>query len=110
LSTGVITNYNTHGSLRVDLTMAIAPDQSIDKAREVATAAMKTHPKVLATPAPEVAVAKVGDGMVTLAIRPYTTQADYWDVYFGVQELVKNAFDAAAVAGPVPHRVIITKS
>ncbi|XZF14981.1 mechanosensitive ion channel family protein [Chitinophagaceae bacterium MMS25-I14] len=110
LSTGVMTNYTTHGNLRVDLMMAIAPDQSIDKAREVATAAMLSHPKVLKTPAPEVSVLKVADGMVTLAIRPYTTQPDYWDVYFGVQELVKKAFDANNVAGPTPHRVIINKS
>ncbi|MBS1935676.1 MAG: mechanosensitive ion channel family protein, partial [Bacteroidetes bacterium] len=109
LSTGVITNFNTHGNLRVDLTMAIAPDMSIDKARAVATEAMLKHSKVLTTPKPEVSVMKVADGMITLAIRPYTTQADYWDVYFGVQELVKNAFDANGIAGPVPHRVIISK-
>ncbi|MGE9310273.1 mechanosensitive ion channel family protein [Niabella sp. CJ426] len=109
LSTGTIINYTAHGNLRVDLTMAIAPDMDIAKAREVAIAAMKEHPKVLDTPTPEVSVLKVGDGMVTLAIRPYTTQPDYWDVYFGVQELVKNAWDAHGVQGPVPHRVLIQK-
>jgi small conductance mechanosensitive channel len=35
LSTGVITNYNTHRSLRVDLTLATALDMSTDRAREV---------------------------------------------------------------------------
>lgn len=110
LSTGVITNFNTHGNLRVDLTMAIAPDASIDAARDVATNAMLQHPAVLKAPAPEVSVLKVADGMVTLAIRPYTTQESYWDVYFGVQELVKKAFDQHNIAGPIPHRVIIQKN
>lgn len=109
LSTGVITNYNTHGNLRVDLNIAIALDQDIDIARTVATAAMLSHPKVLKTPAPEVSVLKIADGMCTLAIRPYTVQADYWDVYFGVQELVKKAFDANKIAGPTPTRIIISK-
>lgn len=109
LSTGTIVNYTTHGSLRVDLTMAIAPDMEIEKARQVAIAAMRQHPKVLESPTPEVSVLKVGDGMVTLAVRPYTTQPDYWDVYFGVQEMVKNAWDANGVEGPTPHRVIIQK-
>lgn len=109
LSTGVITNFNTHGNLRVDLSMAVALDTSIDKARTVATQAMLAHPKVLKDPAPEVSVSKVGDGMITLAIRPYTTQADYWDVYFGVQEAVKTAFDNNGISGPIPHRVIIQK-
>jgi len=109
VSTGTIVNYNTHGNLRVDLQMAIDPNMDINKARAVATEAMLSHPKVLKSPAPEVSVLKVGDGMVSLAIRPYTTQADYWDVYFGVTESVKNAFDHAGIAGPIPHRVIISK-
>lgn len=109
LSTGIITNYTTNGFLRVDLVMAIAPDMEIEKARKVATEAMLTLEQVLREPAPEVSVLKVGDGMTTLAIRPYCAQADYWIVYFGVQELVKNAFDKAGIAAPVPHRVIINK-
>ncbi|MBK9794556.1 MAG: mechanosensitive ion channel [Sphingobacteriales bacterium] len=109
LSTGIITNFTTHGNLRVDLAMAIALDQDIDIARKVATEAMLSHPKVLKTPAPEVSVLKVADGMCSLAIRPYTVQADYWDVYFGVQELVKKAFDAHKIEGPTPTRIIISK-
>lgn len=109
LSTGVITNYTTHGNLRVDLSMGIALNQDIDKARKVATEAMLSHPKVLKNPAPEVSVLKVADGMCLLAIRPYTTQVDYWDVNFGVQELVKKAFDANTIEGPTPTRIIIQK-
>lgn len=109
LSTGIMTNYTTAGYLRVDLDLAIAPDINIEKARSVAIAAMQSHAKVLKEPMPEVSVLKVGDGMVKLAIRPYCLQADYWDVYFNVQELVKNAWDNNAVAGPIPHRVIINK-
>ena len=48
--------------------------------------------------------------MVTLAIRPYTYQQSYWDVFFGVQELVKKAFDEHGIAGPVPHRVVMHKT
>ena len=110
LSTGIITNYTTAGYLRVDLDLAIAPEMDINKARAVAIDAMQSHAKVLQTPKPEVSVLKVGDGMVKLAIRPYCLQADYWDVYFHVQELVKNAWDKNGVAGPVPHRVIINKT
>jgi len=109
LSTGIITNYTTHGNLRVDLNMAIAPSQDIDKARKVAIETMLTHPKVLKNPAPSVNVAKVADGMCTLVLQPYTVQADYWDVYFGVQEIVKKAWDAHNIEGPTPTRLIINK-
>ena len=109
LSTGIITNYTTAGYLRVDLEFAIAPEVDIEKASRVSIEAMQAHAKVLKEPLPEVSVLKVGDGMVKLAIRPYCLQADYWDVYFNVQELVKNAWDINNIAGPIPHRVIINK-
>ncbi|RQO31462.1 mechanosensitive ion channel protein [Taibaiella sp. KBW10] len=109
LSTGVITNFNTHGNLRVDINMAIANDQDVDKARMIALAAVKSHPKVMQTPAPEFVVSSVSDFMTKIAVRPYTTQADYWEVYFGVTELVKKAFEANGIAGPTPTHVIINK-
>ena len=110
LSTGIIINYTTAGYLRVDLDFAIAPGENIDKARAAAMNAMLSHDKVLENPSPEVSVLKVGDGMVKLAIRPYCMQEDYWDVYFNVQELVKEAWDIDGIEAPVPHRVIINKS
>jgi small-conductance mechanosensitive channel len=48
--------------------------------------------------------------MVTLAIRPYADQSQYWDVFFGLQEEIKLAFDKHQVEGPVPTRLIIQKS
>jgi small conductance mechanosensitive channel len=109
LSTGIITNYTTHGSLRVDFIMAISPTQNIEIAKKVTVEALLTHPSVLKDPKPTVSVSKVGDGMVTLTIQPYCVQADYWAVYFGCTELVKTAWDNAGVEGPTPHRVIINK-
>lgn len=109
LSTGIITNYTTHGNLRVDLSMAIDASTSIDAARSVAIEAMLKHPKVISSPTPEVSVLKVADAMVTLAIRPYCVQADYWDVYFGVQELVKKEWDEKGIAGPKQEKVVINK-
>ena len=109
LSTNTIANYTTHGSLRVDITMAIAPDMDIEKAKKVAIQTIIAHPKVLQTPAPEVNALKVGDGMVTLAIRPYCVQTDYWDVFFGCTEMIKKAFEHEGIHAPTPHRIIINK-
>jgi small conductance mechanosensitive channel len=109
LSTGTIINYTTHGNLRVDITMAIAPDQNIDTAKRVAIDAMLAQPGVLKTPAPEMNVLKVGDGMITFAVRPYSLQSDYWVVFFGAQEAIKKAWDVAGIQGPIPHVVHINK-
>jgi small conductance mechanosensitive channel len=109
LSTGTIINYTTYGNLRVDITLAIAPDQNIDKAKQVATDAMLAQPYILKTPAPEVNVLNVGNGMVTFAVRPYALQPDYWTAFFGAQEAIKKAWDTAGIQGPIPHVVHINK-
>jgi len=71
---------------------------------------MKANEKVLNEPAPSVNVMKVGDGMVTLAIRPYALQDQYWDVYFGIQKEIKNAFDLNKVEGPTPTHIVINRN
>ncbi|HMR88390.1 MAG TPA: mechanosensitive ion channel [Saprospiraceae bacterium] len=109
VSTGTIINYTTHGSLRVDITMAIAVEQSVDQARQVALEAIKTVPNVLSSPTVEITILKIGDGMTTLAIRPYCVQSEYWNVFFGVQEAIKKAWDIHGIVGPIPHNVIITR-
>lgn len=110
VSNSTIINYSRHGNLRVDITMAISPGMDIEKAKTVAMEVMKANDKVLKEPAPSVNVAKVGDGMVTLAIRPYADQAQYWDVFFSIQEEMKNAFDLNKIEGPIPTRLVINKN
>src|SRR5688572_28750038 len=109
VSNGTIINYSKHGSLRVDITIGVAPDNNIATVRQIAMDVMTSHPKVLKDPAPSFIINKMGDGMITLIVRPYATVADYWDVYFGVQEEIKLAFEKNNVTPPVPTRLLIQK-
>lgn len=109
LSTNTISNYTAHGNLRVDITMAIAPSNDLEKVKSVTLHVLQQHPKVLQTPAPEVNVLKAADGMLTLAIRPYCVQADYWDVFFGCTENIVAAFAKEGIEGPTPTRIVINK-
>ena len=109
VSNGTIVNYSKHGNLRVDITMAVSPDTDIEKARKVAMDAIAANQFVLKEPAASVNVLKVGDGMVTFAIRPYATPANYWDAFFTVQEDIRNAFGKHDISGPTPTRIIINK-
>ena len=107
ISNGTIVNYSRHGNLRVDIAMALEPATNIAHAREIILGVLDRNQKVLKTPVPSVHVLKIGDGMVTLAIRPYATVANYWEVFFGVQEELKIAFEQNGIKGPVPHQVVI---
>lgn len=109
VSNNTIINYSREGTLRVDITVAVAPTNDINKVKSVIENVLMSNPKVLKQPAPGTFIQRMGDGMVTLTIRPYSTVADYWDVYFGVQEEIKVALEQNQIAAPIPTRVIISK-
>jgi small conductance mechanosensitive channel len=109
VSNNTIVNYSKHGTLRVDITLAVSPSNDIQKVKQVMEGVMASHPKVLKNPKATVNILRMGDGAVTLAIRPYSTTEDYWDVYFDLQESLKVALEANAIAAPMPTHVVLNK-
>lgn len=109
LSNGNIINYTTEGTRRVDLTFGVGYDSDIKKTKEVLMNVLTSHPKVLKEPAPTVNVSELADSSINFAVRPWSTAGDYWDVYFGITEDVKEALDKAGIEIPYPHQVEIQK-
>ena len=109
LSNGTIINYSTQGTRRVDLVFGVSYDTDIKHAKEVLTQVLTSHPKVLKDPAPSVNVLELADSSVNFAVRPWAKSEDYWEVYFGITENVKQALDAAGIEIPYPHQVEIQK-
>lgn len=109
LSNGNITNYSAEGKLRVDLTIGVSYDADIKQTKEVLMNVLTSNPKVLQDPAPSVNVSELADSSVNFAVRPWSSVADYWDVYFGITEACKEALDKAGIEIPYPHQVEIHK-
>ncbi len=109
LSNGNITNYSSEGKLRVDLTIGVGYDEDIKKTKDVLMKVLTSDPKVLKDPAPSINVSELADSSVNFAVRPWSSVADYWDVYFGTLERCKLALDEAGIEIPYPHAVEIQK-
>lgn len=110
LSNGNIINFTTEGTRRVDLVFGVGYDSDIKKTKEVLMNVLTSHPKVLKEPAPTVNVMELADSSINFAVRPWSTADDYWAVYFGITENVKEALDAAGIEIPYPHQVEIRKN
>jgi small conductance mechanosensitive channel len=106
ISNGNIINYTEQGMIRVDLIFNISAASEVKKAKQVLLAEMTAHPKVLKEPAPFVGVLNLNGPAVELAVRPYSTPEDYWDVYFDIYESGKEALAVAGVEGPQPSMLI----
>ena len=101
-----IVNWSSTGQRRVDMVFGIGYGDDIDKARTVIESIIKADPRVLAEPAPLVAISQLGESSVDFVARPWVKTADYWSVWFDVTEKVKKAFDAEGISIPFPQRDI----
>lgn len=101
---GSITNYSANDTRRVDLVMGISYSDDIDKAKSVLDEVVKADERVLADPAPTIAVVELADSSVNFVVRPWVKTSDYWGVYFGLTEAVKKRFDAEGISIPFPQQ------
>lgn len=98
-----IVNYSALELRRVDLVVGVAYGCDLAKAKATALEAIKSVPGVLADPAPLAEVKSLDDSAVTLTVRGWTKNADYWNVFFAGNQIVKEALDRAGVGIPFPQ-------
>jgi small conductance mechanosensitive channel len=104
ITAGSIINYSAKEERRVDLVFGIGYGDDIKLAKETLMEIVKADKRVLAEPAPTVAVSELGDSSVKLVCRPWVKTADYWGVYFDITEKVKLTFDQKGISIPFPQR------
>lgn len=100
LTKNKIINYSAEENRRVDLTFSIGYGDDIAKAKSVVLETAMALPQVLHEPAPEVFVNAQGASAVELSAKLWCKSADYWSVYYAMQENVKLAFDKNGVNIP----------
>lgn len=99
----VIINYSAKPTRRVDMVFGIGYDDDIKKAKQIIEAVLAEDERVLADPAPLVAVSELADSSVNFAVRPWVNSADYWGVYFDTHERIKLRFDEENISIPYPQ-------
>ena len=104
VTANIITNVTANDTRRVDLVMGIGYDDDIPKAKEILTSIVTSDERVLSDPAPTIAVSELADSSVNFVVRPWVKTGDYWDVYFGLTEKIKIAFDNEGISIPFPQR------
>ena len=103
LSTGSMINYSAEPQRRVDWTFGIAYTDDIDRAKAIILDVVTNDDRVLKDPEPFVGVISLGDSSVNIATRVWVNAADYWDVFFKMNEAVKKEFDAKGISIPFPQ-------
>mgnify|MGYP001189117560 FL=1 len=105
-----VLNFTKENNRRIDLSVGIAYDQDIDKAKKVIAEALHSVPSILKEPEPFIGVLGFGDSSVNIAFRPYSKSVDYMEAYFAANEAVKKALDSHQIEMPFPQRDVHIKS
>lgn len=100
---GTITNFSARETRRVDMVFSIGYDDDIKKTKEILEQVVKDDKRVLADPAPVIAVSELADSSVNFVVRPWVKTSDYWAVMWDLTEVVKLEFDAAGISIPYPQ-------
>ena len=107
VSSGPITNYSAEEIRRVDMEFGIGYGDDIKKARDLLTRLITEDERILDEPAePFIALKELGESSVNFVVRAWVNAADYWPVYFRMQEQVKLTFDAEGISIPFQHREV----
>ena len=97
-----IVNYSSEPSRRVDINVSASYDAPVQKVIDALVQA-GTVDKALTNPAPFAALVSYGESAINYTLRVWVNNADYWDVYFEVNQKVKKIFDEQGIAMTYPH-------
>jgi small conductance mechanosensitive channel len=103
LSTGALVNFSAQPTRRVDWSFGIAYGDDYDKASSWVMEMMKADKRILKDPAPFVALGELADSSVNITARAWVNAADYWGVYFEMQQQFYKGADAKGISIPFPQ-------
>jgi len=104
ITSGNIVNYSANPTRRIDMVFGIGYDDDIKAAKELFERVLGEEERILADPAPKIAVSELADSSVNFVIRPWVKREDYWDVRFDLTERLKLECDRAGISIPYPQR------
>lgn len=103
ISGKTIVNYTAADKRQVELRFTVSYDAPPEVVKDCIAKAVGTHPLTLPTPEPLIKLFSYQSSSIEYIMRTWCATADYWTVYFDLQEQVKAAFDAAGVEMTYDH-------
>lgn len=103
LSSGNITNFSKNELRRVDFTISVEYGSEVDKVKRVTLELVQQDKRIVADPAPFIAVKELADSSVDFVLRVWTTAPEYWNVFFDTNERIYTEFNKQGIGFPFPQ-------
>ena len=103
LSTGTMTVFSKQDIRRVDWTFSMAYGDDYDHAKAVLKRLCEADDRILKSPATMIELLKLNDSSVDITVRAWVNTADYWPVFFAMNERVYKTFAQEGINIPFPQ-------
>ena len=103
LSSGNITNYTKNDLRRVDFSIGVEYGTEAEKVKRVTLDLLKQDSRIMADPAPFIAIKELGDNGVIYVIRVWAKATDYWGVFFDTTERIYAKYNKEGIGFPFPQ-------
>ncbi len=91
---------------KVDLKVGVSYSTDMQKAIDTVLKVIKSDERVVKTMQPKVGISEFGDSSVNIMARFWCKQDDYYDVLFGINKGIFNAFLREGINIPFPQQDI----
>ena len=103
LSNSNVTNFSAMATRRVDIEVNVAVDTDLVQAQNAILSVCGAHAKVHSDPEPFCRMNRVENGAVVFTVRAWCDTAEYWGVYFDLQEQIRDKFQQLGIVVPYPQ-------
>ncbi|MBQ9470273.1 MAG: mechanosensitive ion channel [Bacteroidales bacterium] len=103
LATATMTNYSTQPQRRVDWSFGIAYGDDLEAAKSHIQSLCDADQRILKDPSVLIAVGELGASSVNIYVRAWVNAADYWSVFFDMNEQVYKTFAHKGLNIPFPQ-------
>ncbi|CAI0709431.1 small-conductance mechanosensitive channel MscS [Serratia ficaria] len=100
---GNIINYSREPNRRVDIVVGVAYNADIDVVKKVLGDVIAADKRIMHAKGVTVRLNEMAPSSLNFVTRSWTTNAEYWNVYFDLMENFKRALDANNIGIPFPQ-------
>jgi small conductance mechanosensitive channel len=100
---GNIINYSREPNRRVDIVVGVAYDADIDVVKKVLGDVIAGDKRIMHDKGVTVRLNEMAPSSLNFVTRSWTTNAEYWNVYFDLMENFKRQLDAHKIGIPYPQ-------
>lgn len=98
-----ITNFSRQKERRVDITLGVAYNTSIEHLKNVIKTVIMLDPRIHHDKGHIIRLNEFAPSSLNFVVRVWTDNKHYWDVYYDLMENIKNALDANEIQMPYPQ-------